>query len=590
MPKPLGSNINYRMSDASVSKPVVAVAATRPAATQIFWKICIWIILLEFANMLAMYAIKNTMNWYAWTYLGMEKVNAHTLKSGLNSVIYLFGLFGGLFADLIGKTRTLCVGLAFYVVGMLLMFIGVLPVFGTEPVPYPGKPHPARLGLYLLGVFVFAVGCGTVKAPIIALGADQYDEDNVEEYEARKKYFSWFYITVQIGGTLGGFAPQLFESDPIMPCIVTAIALGLMIIFGGLFFVFRNRYIEHGNPHDALSFYRVLCTTVSRSTCNRKDVPKEVSDPENGAVYERKSALQRASATFGGPCEAKAVEDTAQLLRLIPIFCVAIIFMLLYNQTSGPMTAQGVQMDDTQFNANSIGGVFDGVFMVVAILIIDYIIEPLCKKHNYDLKPINKMFFGMCFAILSALYFGGLEYWRISTPIIMSEVDGADSPKHALSAWAQLPGYFLMSCGEAFFFVSTITYFNNEAPLALRGTGQGLNQLTSAMSSWIGIGFEQGLKMWIPDNLDDGHFSYYCFVLAALMTATIGFYFVALWLYTSKPDYYTIHTERLSLLGEVVATDGSPCTTGAIVRRKAFRSGNKSSKGEPELVVKSVEA
>lgn len=574
------------MSDVSMSKaPVSGKPAKKYAANQIFWKVCIWIILLEFANMLAMYAIKNTMNWYAWTYLGMEKFNAHTLKSGLNSVIYLFGLFGGLFADVLGKTRTLIIGLCFYVAGMVLMFIGVLPVFGTEPVPYPGDPNPVRLGLYLLGVFVFAVGCGTVKAPIIALGADQYDEDDEEEYEARKQYFSWFYITVQIGGTLGGFAPQLFESDVIMPCVVTAIALALMIIFGGLFFVFRNRYVEHGDPHDALSFYRVVCTTVSRSTCNRKDVPKEVKDPENGVVYERNSPLQRASATFGGPCDAKAVEDTSQLLRLIPIWAVTIIFMLLYFQSSGPMIAQGVQMDDSQFNANSINGVFDGVFMVIAILIIDYIIEPLCKKHNYELKPINRMFFGMCFAILSTVYFGGLEYWRISTPVIQQQVDGADSPKHALSAWAQLPGYFLMSCGEAFFFIATMTYFNNEAPLALRGTGQGLNQFASACASWIGIGFEQGLQMWIPDNLDEGHFGYYCFVLAGLMVVTIGFYFVARWLYNSKPDYHTLHKENLSLLGEVLASDGSPCTTGAVVSKQIFPGCGK----KPEPAVKSVE-
>merc|ERR1719408_1123862 len=69
--------------------------------------------------------------------------------------------------------------------------------------------------LFIIGSFVFtAVGTGAIKPNVVNFGAEQYDENDPDEADQQKSFFSYFYLTINVG-CLGafGFNVNLATSD-----------------------------------------------------------------------------------------------------------------------------------------------------------------------------------------------------------------------------------------------------------------------------------------------------------------------------------------------------------------------------------------
>merc|ERR1719428_589453 len=55
--------------------------------------------------------------------------------------------------------------------------------------------------IMLIGSFVFvSFGTGAIKPNVVNFGAEQYDENDPDEAQQQKAYFSYFYLVINIGG------------------------------------------------------------------------------------------------------------------------------------------------------------------------------------------------------------------------------------------------------------------------------------------------------------------------------------------------------------------------------------------------------
>merc|ERR1712232_146986 len=110
----------------------------------------------------------------------------------------------------------------------------------------------AKIGMivFLVGSYVFvAVGTGAIKPNVVNFGAEQYDENDPDEKEQQKSYFSYFYLTINVGSIFAsvwitGLATSTTtNSGPgegyFYAYLVAAIAMGLALatfLFGTPFY------------------------------------------------------------------------------------------------------------------------------------------------------------------------------------------------------------------------------------------------------------------------------------------------------------------------------------------------------------------
>ena len=77
-----------------------------------------------------------------------------------------------------------------------------------QPAACEGTSCPAATGfqyfVLFASLYLVSVGTGGVKSALLPLGADQYDDSNVEQSKKKQAFFSWFFIAINIGVFFSG--------------------------------------------------------------------------------------------------------------------------------------------------------------------------------------------------------------------------------------------------------------------------------------------------------------------------------------------------------------------------------------------------
>mmetsp|Transcript_37159 Transcript_37159/g.95969 ORF Transcript_37159/g.95969 Transcript_37159/m.95969 type:complete len:396 (+) Transcript_37159:690-1877(+) len=95
--------------------------------------------------------------------------------------------------------------------------------------------------IYLAGSFIFvAVGTGAIKPNVMNFGATQYDENDPVEVAQRESFFSYFYLTINIGAFIAyGFLINLSTSESTSASpgsgyfkayVIAAVAMGIAVL------------------------------------------------------------------------------------------------------------------------------------------------------------------------------------------------------------------------------------------------------------------------------------------------------------------------------------------------------------------------
>eukprot|EP00929_Paragymnodinium_shiwhaense_P064187 TRINITY_DN32130_c0_g1_i1.p1 TRINITY_DN32130_c0_g1~~TRINITY_DN32130_c0_g1_i1.p1 ORF type:complete len:656 (+),score=134.28 TRINITY_DN32130_c0_g1_i1:79-2046(+) len=152
-------------------------------------KAVVSILFIEMCERMTYYTIAGTQKFYMQNKLGKAPSTAVVINSVFSMMCYMWALPGGLLADGIGRYKTILMAGVIYCVGCLA--VGAAVVQGQQ----------VRLEwLFLVGSLIFIpIGTGLIKPNIATFGAEQFGDNTPEEKQMRTQFFSWFYLSINIG-------------------------------------------------------------------------------------------------------------------------------------------------------------------------------------------------------------------------------------------------------------------------------------------------------------------------------------------------------------------------------------------------------
>lgn len=130
------------------------------------------------------------------------------MKQSFKMLAYLAPLVGGYLADnVLGRYKTILYFTICYVVGMAL--VALASVNSIMESAATGK------FVFLAGSFILvSLGTGAIKPNVVNFGAEQYDQNDPDEMEQQKAFFSYFYLVINIGGLFASvWMPGLATSE-----------------------------------------------------------------------------------------------------------------------------------------------------------------------------------------------------------------------------------------------------------------------------------------------------------------------------------------------------------------------------------------
>jgi dipeptide/tripeptide permease len=219
-----------------------------------------FILIVEMCERLCFYTIYPTIPEYLEHAgpggVGMKQGPANALKQSFKMWAYVFPIVGGYLADnVLGRYRTILYFTMCYLVGNMMIATGSLEQLMTAESGI-GKT------IFLIGAIVFvAVGTGAIKPNVVNFGAEQYDERIPDEVEQQKAFFSYFYLTINVGSFVSsvwivGLATSTTDAQGpgqgyFYAYLVAAIAMGLALatfILGTPFYSQESKSVPTKKP------------------------------------------------------------------------------------------------------------------------------------------------------------------------------------------------------------------------------------------------------------------------------------------------------------------------------------------------------
>jgi len=562
--------------------------------TNIFFRVVIFIIVVEAANMFAFYGgLKDWINWYMGAYLGISSTDSQTIYMAFQSYTYIIPVLSGIVADtFLGAQKTLYIAGLIYVVGLIVILISttinqrLVAAGGTAE-----APDTAGVALYFIGSFLAGFGAGALKPAVLVMGADQYNEKYEEERVQRDSYYSLFYITVQVGSFVAGYFPMLVEKVEHGPTYTMAITTFLLSVSLGILYGFRNRFVNRPcKGSETLMAAQVLGSAFARFFCpcgvekNDGGMGSRTQSFQESQVKrlpKRTAFMDRASDLYGGPFPHSIVTKTKQIIRMLPLWSTQIMVYLVYGQGATYWVAEGWQMNDTNFTSNTLNSVFDPLFCMIFMFSIRFFINhpdsyigKFLWKRGWQLTGLRQMGIGIIPFTLAVASAGMLETKRKNSPVLYDEngivYSQYGAPKHDMSVFWMLIPIALGSLGESFCFVGIADFFYSEAPEGLKTISTAMGMFCNAVANWVGIGFSQGFDGWVPDNLDDStsRLAEYNYIIAGVSGVNFFWFLLAAYLYNRTNPYAKKDDDRKGLSSQSPVEAGeSFVKSGSFIRQ-----------------------
>jgi len=305
------------------------------------------------------YAVTTILDVYLQS-LGLSKSLAGSLTSLFFFGTYTFALVGGIVADtFLGSFKCLIVGAFTMLIGCLVLICNELLYRYDEIIHLP---------LAMVGLVLFYLGNGFLKPCLSAFLGDQFNED---EDSQRSVWFSWFYLTIQIGSLIFSIlTPITLELLPNQKYITFLIAL-FPILLGLSVFVIPHENYKKKKPVGAvlINFLKI----IGAGCCGRRNMNED-------------HWLDKAK-TKHKPTE---VEDAKVSLRvflvLVPLPFFWMVFFQMYslwiNQASGMDTNIG-SVSIPYAESSVLNGFLDLFIIPIFSKLVYPFFDYLTKRFNY---------------------------------------------------------------------------------------------------------------------------------------------------------------------------------------------------------------
>lgn len=563
------------------------------------WTACSFVVVYEVFERLAYYGISSNLVIYLTTKLHQGTVTSANNVTNWVGTIWMTPILGAYIADAhLGRYWTFVIACVIYLSGMCILTLAV-SVPGLKP---PGCKDPnvvdckkastIQLAVFFGALYTLALGTGGTKPNISTIGADQFDEFDPKEKAHKLTFFNWWMFSIFFG-TLFANTVLVYIQDTVgwtlgygLPTL--GLAISIAVFLAGTPF-YRHK-LPTGSPFTKMA--RVIVAAIRKWRAPIPSDPKELYELDLGA-YSKKGMhridstpslrfINKASVKTGSIspwmlCSVTQVEETKQMLRMIPILMATVVPSTMLAQINTLFIKQGTTLmrhfGGFKIPPASLAG-FVTISMLVCVVLYDRFFVKILRKWTKNPRGITllqRMGIGMIIHIIIMVVASLTEMHRLS---VAKDHGVVESGKQVpLSIFILLPQFILMGTADAFLEVAKIEFFYDQAPENMKSLGTSFSMTSLGIGSFLSsfllstvsnVTKRDGHKGWIQNNLNDSHLDYYYAFFAILNFLNFIFFLCVVKFYVYKAevsDSMTILREELKgSSNNMVANQEAPRT------------------------------
>ncbi|KAK4421799.1 protein NRT1/ PTR FAMILY 5.2 [Sesamum alatum] len=515
------------------------------------WTACSFIVVYEVFERMAYYGISSNLFIYL-----TKKLQQGTVKSANNvtnwvGTIWMTPVLGAYIADaVLGRYWTFLIASAIYLSGMSLLTLSV-SVDPLRPAPCSDltaanckKATPLQLAVFFGALYTLALGTGGTKPNISTIGADQFDEFDPKEKAHKLSFFNWWMFSIFFG-TLFANTVLVYIQDNVgwtlgygLPTV--GLALSIAIFLAGTPF-YRHK-LPTGSPFTKMA--KVVVAALRKWSVPDPVDPKELYelDLEEYAKkgkyridstptlrFLNKACLKTGSTSPWMLCSVTQVEETKQMLRMIPILIATFVPSTMIAQIGTLFVKQGTTLNRNVGNFKippaSLAG-FVTISMLISVVLYDRFFMKILRrwtKNPRGISLLQRMGIGLFFHIVIMVVASLTERHRLNVARANGLVENGNQVP--LSIFILLPQFVLMGTADAFLEVAKIEFFYDQAPESMKSLGTSYSMVSLGAGNFIStfllstvskITRGEGHEGWIRNNLNASHLDYYYAFLAIL--------------------------------------------------------------------------
>ncbi|KAJ8765213.1 hypothetical protein K2173_011473 [Erythroxylum novogranatense] len=535
------------------------------------WKACSFVVVYEVFERMAYYGISSNLVIYL-----TKKLHEGTVKSSNNvtnwvGTVWLTPILGAYVADAhLGRYWTFVIASVIYLAGMSLLTLSVsLPALRPPPchdhnVENCKRASTLQLAVFFGALYTLAVGTGGTKPNISTIGADQFDEFDPKEKAHKLSFFNWWMFSIFFGTLFANTALVYIQDNVGWTLGYGLPTIGLIISV--VIFLAGTRFYRHRVPTVSpfTRMARVIVAALRKWNVTVPNDPKELYELDLEEYAKKgkfridstptlrllnKAAVQTGSTNPWMLCSVTQVEETKQMLRMIPVLVATFVPSTMIAQTNTLFVKQGTTLDrhigSFKIPPASLQA-FVTLSMLVSVVLYDRFFVRIMQrwtKNPRGITLLQRMGIGLVFHIIIMLTASLTERYRLSQARKHGLVEnGGQIP---LTIFVLLPQFVLMGAADAFLVVAKIEFFYDQAPECMKSLGTSYsmtslgigNFLSSFLLSTVSrITKKHGHGGWIRNNLNASHLDYYYAFFAILNFLNLIFFFVVIKFYVYKAE------------------------------------------------------
>ncbi|GMY27071.1 protein nrt1/ ptr family 5.2 [Fagus crenata] len=507
------------------------------------WTACWFVVVYEVFERMAYYGISSNLVVYLTNKLHQGTVTSSNNVTNWVGTIWITPILGAYVADAhLGRYWTFIIASIIYLSGMILLTLSVSlnnlkpPRCVETNVENCKKASTLHLAIFYGALYTLAVGTGGTKPNISTIGADQFDEFDPKEKAHKLSFFNWWMFSIFFG-TLFANTVLVYVQDNVgwtlgygLPTLGLAISIAIFV--AGTSF-YRHK-VPTGSPFTRMA--RVLVAAIRKWRVPIPNDPKELYelDLEEYAKkgkyridstptmrYLTKASVKTGSTNPWMLCAVTQVEETKQMLRMIPILVATFVPSTMVAQINTLFIKQGTTLQRTvgtfKIPPASLAA-FVTISMLISVVLYDRFFVKIMQKWTRNPRGITllqRMGIGLLIHIVIMTVASFTERYRLSVAKEHGLINGGQVP---LTIFILLPQFVLMGTADAFLEVAKIEFFYDQAPESMKSLGTSYSMTTLGVGNFISsfllstvshITKEHGHQGWILNNLNASHLDYY---------------------------------------------------------------------------------
>ncbi|PWA47427.1 proton-dependent oligopeptide transporter family [Artemisia annua] len=515
------------------------------------WRSSYFIIGVEVAERFAYYGVSANLIMYLTGPLGQSTATAAENVNVWSGTASLLPLVGAFIADaFLGRYLTIVIADLIYILALaLLAFSTLIPSDCENDIGSSSCSPRHQVILFFISLYLVAFAQGGHKPCVQAFGADQFDDNDLEERKSKSSFFNWWFFGLCAGPTVGIFVLSYIQENLSwglgfgIPCIIMGFAL-IIFLIGTVTYRFGKKTKKKSAfvriSHVFVKAARNWCTTPSRISAEDETCGFLPYQGSQQFKFLDKALLSPDGSNEDGTLSIiDDVGETKAVLRLVPIWVSCLGYAIVFAQTSTFFMKQGATMD------RSIGSSFDipaatllsfiGLSAIILIPIYDTIFVPLTRaitKRPSGITMLQRIGTGIAISVVSMVVAAIVETKRLE---VAREYGLVDDPSATIpmKIWWLLPQCLLAGAGDVFTLVGMQEFFYDQMPSDLRSIGLALYLSVIGIGSFLSsflISILQkttGGNGWISDNMNRGHIDYFYYLLAGISAGAFVIYIYA---------------------------------------------------------------